>query len=136
MPAESNLQRLLQDLNPELLPGEFVYTTAEGFPKSANLESELLATVKEPEGLTLILTRTYADAQGLKYELSFRRLLLTVHSSLEAVGLTAVVSGALANHGISANILAGYYHDQILVPSADAVAALEVLKSLKPQPTE
>jgi hypothetical protein len=50
-----------------------------------------------------------------------------VHSSLEAVGLTAAVSKKLADKGISANVIAAYYHDHIFVQSAKAEEALYAL---------
>ena len=54
-----------------------------------------------------------------------------VHSSLEAVGLTAIVSGKLAAYEISANVIAGYYHDHIFVPEQFADEALERVRNLK-----
>ena len=60
----------------------------------------------------------------------FRCITLDVHSSLEAVGLTAACAQALAAGGISANVVAGYSHDHILVPAPraqDALAALDAL---------
>lgn len=59
-----------------------------------------------------------------------RLITLSVHSALEAVGLTAAVSGALTQAGISANVVAAYYHDHIFVPAADAKRAVEVLQTL------
>ena len=50
--------------------------------------------------------------------------------ALEAVGLTAAVSQALAQAGISCNIVAGYYHDHLFVPADEAKRALEVLEAL------
>ncbi|WCI09543.1 ACT domain-containing protein [Arthrobacter sp. OVS8] len=49
---------------------------------------------------------------------------------LEAIGLTAAVSAALTEAKISCNVLAGFHHDHILVPVADADQALEVLHEL------
>jgi len=59
-----------------------------------------------------------------------RRITLGVHSSLEAVGLTAAVSTLLARHGISANMIAGYHHDHLFVPANDAERAVELLIQL------
>ena len=59
-----------------------------------------------------------------------RLITLTVHSSLEAVGLTAAFSAALTGAGISANVVAGYYHDHIFVPERDADRAIETLQAL------
>lgn len=64
----------------------------------------------------------------LKFEGSFRQITLTVHSSLEAVGLTAAVSTKLASKGISANVIAAYYHDHIFVQSSKADAGLLALQ--------
>lgn len=52
---------------------------------------------------------------------------LEVHSALDAIGLTAEVSRSLANAGISRNVLAGYFHDHLLVPANRTQEALDVL---------
>jgi hypothetical protein len=60
------------------------------------------------------------------------RVTLNIHSSLEAVGLTAAVSQALASEAISANVVAGFYHDHIFVPQTAgkrAVACLTLLSA-------
>ena len=59
-----------------------------------------------------------------------RQITLKVHSSLEAIGLTAAMSRALMEAGISANVVAAYYHDHIFVPAADAERAVEALRQL------
>ena len=46
-------------------------------------------------------------------------------STLEQVGLTALFSRALADAGISCNVLAGVHHDHLLVPADRADEALE-----------
>jgi hypothetical protein len=67
---------------------------------------------------------------GLAYTQIFAWITLTVHSSLEAVGLTAAFSRALTEAGISCNVVAAYYHDHIFVPTRDAGQAMQVLKNL------
>jgi hypothetical protein len=84
----------------------------------------------EAEGTSLILTRAEAERLGLAGSATMRLITLTVHSSLEAVGLTAAVATALAEAGISANVVAAYHHDHIFVPAADAERALATLKAL------
>jgi hypothetical protein len=61
-----------------------------------------------------------------------QRITLRVHSSLSAVGLTAAFSAALTREGVSANVIAGYYHDHIFVPVADAARAMIALEGLAP----
>ena len=70
------------------------------------------------------------DAEGLAYDAVFGWITLEVHSSLEAVGLTAAVSTTLAQAGISCNMLAGYFHDHLLVPVDRLDDALSLLRRL------
>jgi hypothetical protein len=50
-----------------------------------------------------------------------------------AVGLTAAVSGHLANVGISRNVVAAFHHDPIFVPIAESDRALAALTALSAQ---
>jgi hypothetical protein len=128
--GETNLEVLLQELSPSLGAETFVVCTLPEEAYGALASARPLASIREAEGLTLVLTQSEADAHGLTYEGTHRCITLRVHSSLEAVGLTAAVSRALADAGISANILAGYYHDHVLVPDAQADAAMVRLSAL------
>ena len=87
-----------------------------------------LAFFVESEGLTLILSVEAAEKAQLAYESKFKQITLTVHSSLDAVGLTAAVATKLSSYGISANVVAAYYHDHIFVQSGKADEALLALK--------
>ena len=92
-----------------------------------------LGFFREKEGVTVILPRADADQAGLSYAGTFAWITLTVHSSLEAVGLTAAFSRALAEVGISCNVVAAFYHDHLFVPVADAERALAALRALSKQ---
>ena len=127
MPGESNLTSLLANLNPTLLEPRFVFCSLSGRSYGARADLSPLASILEPEGLTLVLTVEEAEQEGFPFHGVFRCIRLEVHSSLEAVGLTAAVSSALAGVGISANLLAGTHHDHVLVPLADAEKALKTL---------
>lgn len=94
------------------------------------LELIPVAIIDEGASTTLVLRRPDADAAGLAYDFVAAWITLTVHSSLAAVGLTAAVSTALTAAGISCNVLAGFYHDHLLVPVERADDALAVLRGL------
>jgi hypothetical protein len=120
------LDELLQSMSPELSEPEFVFCTVSGCLNDY-VSLNPIATFIESEGLTLVLEKSAALKAGLSFDGTFKKITLTVHSSLEAVGLTAAVSTKLADKGISANVIAAYYHDHIFVPSAKADAAFAAL---------
>jgi uncharacterized protein len=128
MSGETNLQTLLQTMMPSLNEGEFVFCTIE---ELAFVDAtKIISFFKEEEGYTIIITKEVADELKLNYTAVFSWIVLTVHSSLEAVGLTAAISTALSNKQISCNVVAAYFHDHIFVPIKDANKAMEVLKEL------
>lgn len=130
MTGETDLTRLIAHLEPRLGDGELVVCTIPGAGYGDLRELAPIASVAEAEGLSLVLERSRADGAGLDYEGVFRMITLQVHSSLNAVGLTAAVAGRLAELGISANVIAGYHHDHVLVQrdrADEAVRALEAM---------
>ena len=88
------------------------------------------ASIREDEGVTYVLPRAQADSLALGYDFIAAWLTLDVHSALDAVGLTAAVSGVLADHGIACNVLAGLHHDHLLVAVERRDDALAALTSL------
>ena len=127
MTGEKDLQALLATMQPALRQGDYVYAL---WPHGKPLGGRIEAAVREAEGLTVVLPRSEADALGLKYDFVASWITLQVHSALEAVGLTAAVSAALTSAKISCNVLAGFHHDHLLVPVADAPRAMAVLAEL------
>ena len=130
MAGEEDLDTLLVLLEPSLLPGNFVFCTAANLKYGDFAELQPLASYQEEEGLTLVLAKQSADVAGLAYDSVFNCITLMVHSSLDAVGLTAAVSGKLAANGISANVMAAYHHDHVFVPKNKAQLALQLLTEL------
>jgi hypothetical protein len=127
--GERDLEALLRRASPRRADGEFVFTRLDpGVPVPAGVHP--VVTVAEREGLTLVLPRAEADELGLSYGFVAAWITLEVHSALEAVGLTAAFSTALARQGIPANVVAGYTHDHVFVPVARAADALRALGSL------
>jgi hypothetical protein len=129
MSGELNLATLLKNMKPVLNSGEYVFCTVSNNEK-IDL-SKVLGSFKEKEGTTLIITKEYADLMGLSYNSIMSWISLEVHSSLEAVGLTAAFSKVLADANISCNVVAGYYHDHIFVLNQDAQRAIDLLKSIQ-----
>jgi hypothetical protein len=127
MTPQTNLGMLLRSLSPSLVEGEFVFCTFQNAHYGDYAELSPIAAFGEPEGLTVVISKVNADRAGLSYDSVFRCITLTVHSSLDAVGLTAAVSSKLAGRGISANVFAGYHHDHVFVPAPKANAALAAL---------
>jgi len=128
---ESDLSRLLKNMSPELVPGSFVFTI---LPEEHHPELEVLASVKEAEGLSVVIAQVDADRMGLDYDFVAAWITLRVNSALEAVGLTAAVSSALTAEGISCNVIAGLNHDHLLVPVDEAGAAMSALRRLSVDP--
>jgi hypothetical protein len=87
-------------------------------------------TFREDEGTTLIVTEDVAVAYGLASVFPCRRITLTIHSSLEAVGFMAAITTALARSGIGVNPVSGYFHDHLFVPKDRVTEAMEILHEL------
>ncbi|MGV2990637.1 ACT domain-containing protein [Vibrio sp. E150_011] len=126
MAGITDIDQLLCSMKPELQPGEMVFCTVSRQLNDYNA-LPVIATFVEAEGLTLVLNKEDAESAGLEFDGLFRQITLTVHSSLEAVGLTAAVATKLASKGISANVMAAYYHDHIFVQSEKAELAIAAL---------
>ncbi len=129
MTGSKDLSYLLSEANPILDDDEYVFVTREG-TYGDFAEWQPVGSFAEKEGMTLVLTKESADAHSLDYDGIFQRITLQVHSSLEAVGLTARFSQCLADANVSANVFAAYYHDHIFVPAADARKAMAALARL------
>ena len=85
----------------------------------------------EKEGMTFILDLKDAIGKDIDCQSVYRLITLNVHSSLEAVGLTAAFSAKLTEKSISANVIAAYYHDHIFVPKEKAEQALNAILELQ-----
>lgn len=130
MSGITDLPFLLASMEPTLSSGEFVFVSRSDAAYGNGVELSPVAAFAEDEGLTLVVPKGRANAHGEVYSGVFRGITLRVHSSLAAVGLTAAVANALTEHGISANVIAAYYHDHVFVPTERASDAVSVLTSL------
>lgn len=131
-PGENNISILLATMQPSLDPTTYVFLTTKSplhsLPLSA-LQPQLI--VQEEEGTTIVTTETLATSHGFN-EPTFpcKKISLTIHSSLEAVGLIAAITNRLKDYGISTNVVSGYFHDHIYVPVARAEDAMRVLEEV------
>lgn len=125
----SDLAVLLKTLEPTLNPGVFVFASLKD--GHAIDPAVIVASIREPEGLSVITSETDAANNCLNVLFKCAWITLTVNSALEAVGLTAAFASALGRSGISCNVVAGAYHDHIFVPVESAQAAMQVLHQLQ-----
>lgn len=129
MTGETHLPNILATLDVDVRPGTYVLLTRTGPDAAADAVAQ--ARITEAEGITYVVPESAADALGAPPGFVAAWLSLRVHSALNAVGVTAAVAGVLAERGIACNVLAGYFHDHLLVPAArrdDAVAAIRSLR--------
>lgn len=89
-----------------------------------------IGTFREDQGVTAIVPESVARELGDE-SASFARITLHVGSALDGVGLTAAVSGALADAGIACNMVAAFHHDHVFVPLERAEEALVTLQLLQ-----
>jgi hypothetical protein len=127
--AVSNLAELLHSMHPVLNRGVYAFVALPGGSVPDRLAP--IATFREREGLTLIVEEQQAKDAGLALLFRAAWITLSVHSDLQAVGLTAAVATALAEAGISCNVVAAAHHDHLFVPVESASHALAALRALQ-----
>ncbi|QLC24707.1 ACT domain-containing protein [Parasphingopyxis algicola] len=129
MPGETNLAALLAELKPMLADEEHGFAT---IPMGAGWPQGLVpvATFAEAEGASVIALVSIMEGIGLDHEGGWAKITIGANSALSAVGLTAKIASALAETGISANIVAAYHHDHVFVPWARRDEAMAVLENL------
>ncbi|RUU06598.1 ACT domain-containing protein [Mesorhizobium sp. USDA-HM6] len=129
MTGETNLQKLLASMTPQLLPDVHVFATlAPGIAVPDGLDPVM--SFREREGLTLIVTEDEAKLAGLAGTFRCRMITLDIHSSLEAVGFLAAITARLAAAGMGVNPVSAFYHDHLFVPAEQAEEALAILRQL------
>ncbi|AOK53044.1 acetyltransferase [Burkholderia stagnalis] len=126
---ETDLAILLRTMQPELHPGAYAFVS---LPHDAHVSlSETIATFHEAEGLTVVVSEETAARHGWPVLFRAAWITLTVHSGLQAVGLTAAFARALGAAGISCNVMAAAYHDHIFVPFDEGARARDALVALQ-----
>lgn len=126
--GETALEKLIANMEPVLNEGEYVFATVsnmESIPRAITI-----CEIKEKEGVTVVVSKQDAEMLGLSFDFIASWITLNIHSSLEAVGLTAAFSSELGKNNISCNVIAGYYHDHIFVDTKDKEKAMKVLRTM------
>lgn len=125
----NNLDVLLASMEPTLNEGVYYFATLT--PEQSLPLSALIATIREEEGLSVVVSEETAKAYSLVEQFKAAWITLTVHSDLAAVGLTAAFAKALGEANISCNVVAGNFHDHIFVPYEKAELAMTTLRTLQ-----
>lgn len=124
----TKLQEMLAQLEPVLQIKTYAFCILQ---IDQTVPASTVGWFREAEGMTIILPLNDAVGQGLQVVFQAAWITLTVHSALDAIGLTASVSTALTQAGISCNMVAAVHHDHLFVPINQAEQAMEVLKQLQ-----
>jgi uncharacterized protein len=133
MPGEMTLTVLLRQMGPALDAAPYGYGVLPvGAAVPAGLQA--FAVIAEPEGLTVVATLAALEQAGIAYDGAWARISLGVQSDLAAVGLTAAIATALTAQGVSANVVAGYFHDHVFVQWDKRDTAMAALLSLAKGP--
>jgi hypothetical protein len=126
--GETDLRQMLRDLRPLLCARRYSFIVAP--PRAPTPATHAVwARIEEDEGTTIIAAEEVIEGTTMDMG-AWARITLGIHSSLAAVGLTAVVAGALAEAKIPANVVAGFYHDHIFVPWSRRDETMELLRAL------
>ena len=125
-----DLAGLLAAAAPHLQERRVAVVALDGFSPPSLPADALIGSFREAEGLTLYVDLAAAEAAGLPIAFRAAWITMSVHSALDAVGFTAAFAAALAQAGISCNVIAGARHDHLLVPLDSAEAAMRVLRGL------
>ena len=130
MPGQTDLKKILESIDPYLVDESFIFMTTDQSLSSISNTLNPIASFKENEGLSLVITQATADKNAITYDSVFSCISLGVHSSLESYGLISTISRELTQNNISTNVFSGYYHDHIFVQSEKADKALEIISKI------
>ena len=130
MPGQTDLKKILESIDPYLVDDSFIFMTTDQSLSSISNTLNPIASFKENEGLSIVITQATADKNAITYDSVFSCISLGVHSSLESYGLISTISRELTQNNISTNVFSGYYHDHIFVQSEKADKALEIISKI------
>lgn len=124
-------QAMLAGMTPVLMDGSYFFCSTDDAEIITAAASGSLATFREDEGTSLVLSEAEASKCGFDLSTPMCRIVLEVFSALDGVGLTAAVATALAEEGIPCNIISAYHHDHVFVPESMARRAIQILEDVQ-----
>ena len=130
MSGQTDLKKILESIDPYLVDESFIFMTTDQSLSSISNTLNPIASFKENEGLSIVITQATADKNAITYDSVFSCISLGVHSSLESYGLISTISRELTQNNISTNVFSGYYHDHIFVQSGKADKALKIISKI------
>lgn len=130
MSGETDLSSMLESLTVSVRPEPYVVISLPPDTTPPAIGDGVAAVIEEVEGPTVVVTLSRAAREAWPHDFVASWLTLDIHSALEAVGLTATFSRQLGRAGIPCNVIAGFFHDHILVPIDKTDAAVQVIEAL------
>ena len=121
--AVTDTSEMIRHMAPVLVDGTFQFRSFTTMAEATPYLGDAKAVFHEAEGVSLLMPCEPDSANVM------RHIMLLGPCSLDAVGLTAAASAALAAEGIPCNMIAAYHHDHIFVPAEDAKRAVEILRA-------
>lgn len=132
-----NLKALLAGISPKREPGEYYIVGLSLKECAPALCEKALGCFREREGMTFFIEKKelagMSKIRGARISQPYSLITLNVYSDLTSVGFIAAVSRALAERGISVNVVSAYHHDHLLVAVKDAARAVKILSRLSHQ---
>ncbi len=128
MESQQSLDETLAALDAQV-EGNYVFATTDKVPPGL----EPFAVIHEAEGITVVAKATDAYEYGLGQHELFARITPSPVTSLDSVGLTAMITQTVASRGIPCNVIAGFHHDHFFVPANKAQEVVSMLAALSEQ---
>ena len=70
MPGQTDLKKILESIDPYLVDESFIFMTTDQSLSSISNTLNPIASFKENEGLSIVITQATADKNAITYDLS------------------------------------------------------------------
>ncbi|MEW6748407.1 MAG: ACT domain-containing protein [Candidatus Micrarchaeota archaeon] len=126
-------------LEPKAAEGEYYFAMVaeDDLMALTGILESVVCIFRESEGLTIVFSEDakeeVAELTGKEIMGPFALITMTAQTELNAIGILAKITDALAKEKIAVNAFSAYYHDHILVPYGKKERATAILESLSVQ---